>query len=32
MSPNVQKGEVAESEECANSVLQTIAVTNFTNL
>jgi len=26
MRPNIQKVEVAESEECANSVLQTIAL------
>jgi len=26
MSPNVQKAEVAKSEKCANSILQTITV------
>jgi len=28
MSLNVQKAEVTESEKCANSILQTIAVMN----
>jgi len=29
MSRNVQKAEVAQSEKCANSILQTIAVMNM---
>jgi len=29
MSPNVQKADVAASEKCANSILQTIAVINL---
>jgi len=29
LSLNVQKAEVAESEKCANNILQTIAVMNL---
>jgi len=29
MRPYVQKAEVAKSEKCANSILQTIAIMNL---
>jgi len=29
MSPNVQKADVAASEKCANSILQSIEVINL---